>query len=291
MGGLILHYRIYIDVVFCINFVMDYIVIAVTDSILKCSAKSTRAARLLRRLAAAFEGALWVCFIILFRLYSPVWNVVTYFGICTLMIFTVAGKNRPSVILKGVAMLYLITCAMGGFIHVIYYYTTFGYLINSAGAKWGTANLWVAALGAVLFTPFIKWAAEAVIRRLSAGVLVYPVIIEYRGKSINARALCDTGNSLTDPYNGEPVNVAQADCIESLIGDYAECGYHLIPYSAIGSDNGLIPVVRFDRLTICDRKEKHIIERPLFAMYSGKFAGETEYTVIIHPKLMSGTKG
>lgn len=287
-----MHYRIYIDVVFCINFVMDYIVLAITDSIVKCSAKSkSYAIRLIRRLAAALEGTLWVCLIILLRLFHPLWYVITYFGICALMIFTISGKSKISAIFKGVGVLYLITCALGGFIHILYYYTVFGYFICNVGAKLGMANLWLVAMGTILFVPVIRWGVEFTRRKMAVRTLMCSVIIEYKGKSVCGQALCDTGNSLTDPYNGEPVNVAQADCIGCIIDDYTECGYHLIPYSAIGNDNGLIPVVRFDKLTITDDKGEYIIEKPLFAMYSGKFAKESEYKIIIHPEMMSGTKG
>ena len=287
-----MHYRIYIDVVFCINFVMDYIVIAITDSIVKCSAKSkSYAIKLIRRFAAAFEGALWVCLIIMLGLFHPLWNVVTYAGICTLMVFTVSGRQKPIVILKAVAMLYLVTCALGGFIHILYYYTALGFLICNAGAKMGMAKLWLVALGAIIVVPVIRWGISRAGRKMSAEKLLCTVTVENKGKSICGRALCDTGNSLTDPYNKEPVNVAQADCVAALIDDYAECGYHLIPYSAIGKENGLIPVVRFDRLTITDKEGKYTVERPLFALYSGKFAKEEDYRIIIHPKMMSGTKG
>ena len=67
--------------------------------------------------------------------------------------------------------------------------------------------------------------------------------------------------------------------------------YHLIPYSSIGNENGVIPVVRINRLKIIGGKETWIVEKPLLALYSGSFSGNTDYEFIIHPDILAKTKG
>ncbi len=286
-----MHYEIYIDVVFCINFVMDYIILSITDGILKCTNRTRPAVRLLKRYAAAAAGALWVCVVLVFRLYGLVWNVITYIPVCAMMIIIMADIRKPSVILKGVGVMYLAACMFGGFIHILYYYTMFGYMVSRPDNGLYTASIWHIAAGTVLFTPALKIAYT----RISAGFkirrFVYEIEIEHGGRKISLKALCDTGNSLTDPYNGEPVNIICSDCLDMIIGDMTGCGYHLVPYKAVGTDDGLIPVIRLDRLILHDGQKIKVIDKPLFALYSGKFAGQEEYRAIVHPALMGGTKG
>lgn len=288
---------------------MDYIVLSITAGIMRAtiSAKTgagesigDRLVFYLRKILAAFLGAVWVCIMLALRLRNPLWNAVTYLVVCGLMVYTVAGKNRPGVIIKGMGIMYLTTSALGGFIHILYYYTAFGFFVNSLGKGGGSASLWLVLGSSVIAAPAVKLFFEFAAGRLSnAGARSIAVICN-KDKEIRLDALCDTGNSLTDPLYGEPVNVVEAGCVQELVGAYEECSYHLIPYSSIGNDKGLIPVVRLDRLTVIGTKGTFIIDRPLFALYSGKFAAQTDYKVIIHPmamskaqpvKKVSGTKG
>lgn len=286
-----MHYEIYIDVVFCINFVMDYIMLSITDGILKCNKRPHRIAVILRRYAAALAGALWVCAIIVFRLYKPVWNIVSYIPVCAVMVMITVGVRSPVRIIKGVGVMYITACLLGGFVHIIYYYTAFGYIINSPSNRVYAASIWHIVAAAVLFTPIVRYSYREFFVKISMRKFIYHIEVGFNGRNISLDALCDTGNSLTDPYNGEPVNIICADCLGGIIGDITGCGYHLIPYNAIGKPDGLIPVVRLDRLIIYDEKKELVIDKPLFALYSGGLTKRGEYRAIVHPAMMSGTKG
>ncbi|MCM1308536.1 MAG: sigma-E processing peptidase SpoIIGA [Butyrivibrio sp.] len=295
-----MYFEIYLDVLFLVNFVMDYIVLSITAGIM-CATVSARPAvrsnargRLifyLRKILAAFLGAVWVCAMLLLRLRNPLWNAVTYFVICGLMVFTVAGKSRPGVIVRGMGIMYLTTCALGGFIHVLYYYTTIGFFLNGlVGPSGENASVWVVLGGSVIAAPAIRLFWEFAASRLSHASAKSVAVIENGGSEVRLSALCDTGNSLFDPICGEPVNVVESECVQKLIGSYEECSYHLIPYSAIGSERGLIPVVRFEKLTVIGGEGTFVAEGPLFALYSGKFAAKTDYHVLLHPMMLGGAQ-
>lgn len=295
-----MYYEIYLDVLFLVNFVMDYIVLSITVRIM-CATVSVRTSagngikgRLifyLRKVLAAFLGAVWVCVMLLMRLRNPLWNAVTYFVICGLMVFTAAGRQRPGAIVRGMGIMYLTTCALGGFIHVLYYYTTIGFFLNGlAGANGENASVWVVFCGSVIAAPAIRLFWEFAVSRLSRASAKSVAVISNKGREVRLSALCDTGNSLTDPICGEPVNVVESECVQKLISSYEECSYHLIPYSAIGSERGLIPVVRFEKLTVIGEGGAFVVESPLFALYSGKFAANTDYRVILHPMMFGGAR-
>ena len=95
--------------------------------------------------------------------------------------------------------------------------------------------------------------------------IVYLGDPEKSGFLLELTALRDSGNSLTDPFTGEPVLVAQYDAVKKLLpcalprpADPAApmtrlqaqgVGCRLIPYHALGS-SGMLLAVRCDRVTV-----------------------------------------
>ena len=297
-----MRYIIYLDMLFLVNFVMDYAVVSLTAYILcrmKASGKVPVKSRgikeeiscCLKKILASVVGALWVCIMLFFRLTNPLWNIVTYIPVAALMVIIISDRFNFKLILKGLLILYSVTFFLGGFIHVLYYYTTLGYMINVLGRdKEKTASALLVFGGVIIAAPFLKLFIKALSMKLSDAGNKRNIIIENDGKKVRITALWDTGNSLTDPLLKEPVSVVLSDCVRELMESEFSCGYHLIPYTSIGSEKGVLPVVRFEKLTVLGEKEIHVINKPLFALYAGKFAESTDYKAILNP-MICRTKG
>ena len=90
------------------------------------------------------------------------------------------------------------------------------------------------------------------------------------GESLSCLALRDTGNTLSDPATGEPVLVARWQIAARLLPDLKltreafedpagilvrlrterpALRVRLIPFRAVGTDGGLLPALRMDRIT------------------------------------------
>lgn len=291
-----MHYLIYIDVLFMVNFIMDYIVLSLVADILGYSAVTkvkmhseygrdhTSVIFCLRKIGAASSGALWVSLVLILRLKGVWWDIVTYLVISAFMASCIVNPREWQKLIKCILVMYFVTCALGGIMHVFYYYTAFGCMVESISRKASATAFLPVIFGAVILAPVIKLIVQYVSGVVSSRKIMPVVIIENNGRKLRLKALVDTGNSLTDPLNGGEVNVIEAKTAEALIESYADCHYHLVPFMSIGKEKGLIPVVRFDRLTIIG-DEKHIVEKPLFALYSGRFSN-SGYRVILHPGML-----
>lgn len=295
-----MHYIIYIDVLFVVNFILDYIVLSITAGILYhtttlseySDVRRKPPAVYIKRVLAAVLGALWACVLLWFEFLNPMWNFVTVMVVGPVMVLIIMGRTKLGCYLKGIGILYVVTFMLGGIMHVIYYYTSFGFLINVLMSNEVSGIcIWLILAGVVIGYALIHWFVAFIFRQKINKESHYAVIIEHDGKQISLNALFDTGNGLFDPIYGEPVNVVEADAITELIDSYDKISFHLIPYSSIGQEHGLIPVVKLNKLVIIKENEKKIIENPYFALYSGKFSANTEYRMILHPQIVHRTKG
>lgn len=291
-----MHYIIYLDVLFVVNFIMDYTVLSITAWILQHTTTLPANGNYkdffkmyIRRIAGAVIGALWACAMLGFGLMEPAWNIVTYLLVGPSMVLLITGIKGFSVFVKGIGIMYLSTFVLGGLLHVIYYYTTFGYFLHTLiSAREGNIGIWIVIAGSIPGCALIKWLVGYIQSRGSVIEARYTVIIENDGTQIKLSALCDTGNGLYDPVYNSAVNVVESSAVTELLTSYEKMSFHLIPYSSIGTERGMIPVVRVNKLIIIGRKETKIVNNPLFALYSGKFSSKSGYKVILHPEMLKG---
>lgn len=94
------------------------------------------------------------------------------------------------------------------------------------------------------------------------------------------------GNSLYDPIFNVPVNLIESEAARKIMEDGMGMGYHLIPFASVGNESGLIPVVQFTGLTIHTSGGEFHIDKPWFALYSGRLSGKEEYNIILHPEML-----
>ena len=58
--------------------------------------------------------------------------------------------------------------------------------------------------------------------------------------------MADSGNRLVEPVTGKPVSIIAAADAKEFLGEKA--GVLMIPYRAVGTENGMLPGVLFDRM-------------------------------------------
>ena len=97
-------------------------------------------------------------------------------------------------------------------------------------------------------------------RRLGHAGRLVPVTVSLGEKQVKLTALYDTGNTLRDPFTGEPVLVVQASAARALLGAVDldnpapilarwKGKARLLPYKAVGG-HGVLLAVRCDRVVI-----------------------------------------
>lgn len=127
----------------------------------------------------------------------------------------------------------------------------------------------------------------------SADISVSEVHVEFMGKAAELRALHDSGNTLFDPITGSSVLIGGADTLSPLFPEFAdkfkaadctevltvpelEGRLRLIPYSAVGTQSGMLAAFRPDRICIDGKERSDII-----AAVSPHFVGGDGFDCIL----------
>lgn len=269
--------NLYADVLFFINFMMDFLILSITGRMMKY-----RLSRLRIVLGAAF-GAAWAVFAAAFPI-LPLWTEMffTYGVISILMVMTAFSVKKPKEIGKAAGALYLVTVAMAGTLEALYQHTKAGYYIeqilkgNSRKALpfyrlvFLAAGAYFAARGALgFFTQTLRDKNK-----------FYEVTMHYRGKEKKVTALLDTGNRLYEPVSRRPVHVVTYEAVRELCESVAQVVY--IPFESVGKKDGVMPGIFLDEMEVRQGDEVKVIEKPLVAVCKKELSLNGEYQMLLH---------
>ena len=235
--------RIYLDAVFLLNFLVDYLLLLGTNRLSGFPPGRGRCAW------AALVGAVYGAACLLpgmTFLGSLLWRSV-FLGLMGAAAF---GWGRSA--LKRTGVFVILAMALGG-----------------AAVSIGKGNFWSLILAALGVWLLCRAAFDGAV-----GTKEYvPIQLSYGGKSLSLTALRDTGNTLRDPITGEQVLVLSAEAAEGLTGLSREQlrhpletlakgaipGLRLIPYRAVGQGSGFLLALRFQDVRIGNHSRSAVV--------------------------------
>lgn len=248
----------YLDLLMLLNFGVDYLLLLGTQRFYGAPPNQPRL------LAAAVLGAAYggICLIPGFRfLGSILWRLV-FLCLMSAAAFGLRGNT-----LRRTGVFCLLSLALGG--------------MATLAAKADARTLLLCAGALCLFCRMLLGSG--------AGSRMVPLAIRHDGQSVRLTALRDTGNELRDPVSGEHVVVLSQPEAEKLTGltrqellnpihtleKHPMGGLRLIPYHAVGKENGLLLGMRFREVTI-DGKTC-----PVVVAFSPNRVGNEEYQALL----------
>lgn len=270
--------KIYLDVVFLENFLMDYMLLLLTGKILHKQKKAVG------MLFAAVIGSSYSVFsglAVMFWIteHAALWqgtlqllNLVTAYIMAKCAYESVNAKSACICVATMLTLAFL----TGGLLSWMEQTFLAGIVSRS------TVFL---AVGTVFFGYlFLQRWVGAIRERMHYKKSNLPVILRLQGKQIGCRGLWDSGNSLREPITGRPVVIVE----EGLLlrhGIAQPERYFAIPYHAIGTQNGILKGVLADELEIPGQQGEKRWQKVMLGIYEGKISRQDEYQVILHPKL------
>ncbi|MDR1703415.1 MAG: sigma-E processing peptidase SpoIIGA [Clostridiales bacterium] len=283
---------VYADVLFLLNFCVDFAVMRMTGGLLKRGAKTYRIA-----LGAAFASFTY-CVFFTMGITGAALTVLSLVGMLA-GLFTGFAPVRFRTFAVLAVCAFLLTFALGGVCFAVY----FAFLAPAGIPAW----LLAAAAGLV-------YAAERLIRRRIERTVMNKaayadVTVGLMGKEASFTALVDTGHRCLEPISRWPVIAAEYGAVKALFPQktaaffdeerrYEEADLEraaqafrdgeldsrmrIIPFRALGSKNGVLVGFRPDYYIINGHKAREAV----VGIYSGILSADGEYRALLNPALM-----
>ncbi|HHW41539.1 MAG TPA: sigma-E processing peptidase SpoIIGA [Syntrophomonadaceae bacterium] len=297
---------IYVDILFIVNFVMDYIALWATARLSQIRCVPWRLA------TAACLGSCYSIFVLL-----PGLGFLTAFWVkflVSLLMLVVAFipfhiKKFGRVLLY----FYLIAFTMGGTV-LGFIYLMSNFSINPSFSNLPIPYLWL-ALGLGIAILLGKWGVPSLKKSFLRDLLRVPVIIKVGGRELKITGLVDTGNQLVDPLTGAPVVIVEHEVIApylppntrdlfgaggelevaKLSSSFREDGevlpFRLIPFTTIGKHHGMLVGFKPEEITILAGDQEIRNTNVVICLYNRRLSPRGAYRALIHPDLLHTPAG
>lgn len=198
--------KVFVDVLFIINFIIDYILLSVTSFFAR------KRLKILNTVLASTVGGVFSA-VIFFVPMAHFLSMVSAFSVSLLMILITFGKRSFLKILKDTAILYLVSLVAGGLAFAIL--PKYDSLFNN-GIFYADINAYSLLFVFVMSVIIIHGATGYIRRQKIKSSYIYELTVERKGKSITDFAFFDSGNFLTDPLSQKSVIVAEWKSVSPL---------------------------------------------------------------------------
>jgi len=209
-----LELTVYADILFVVNFTMDYLALYVTSFIMKLKFSVTRG------IIAALFGGLYGVVSVALGLGGVINLVVTVIS-GAIMCLMVNGFLTLNMYLREMMVFLVSNLIIGGGMTALYA------AFNSLGAAkhlliYGEVEsveeqlpLALFAVGAFFITVILALFGRSFSKRKSVGTV--DVTLKYGGRTVHISAIEDSGNLLTEPLSGQPIIIISRHKAESVL--------------------------------------------------------------------------
>lgn len=261
-----MRYEVYLDAVILIQFVMNYCVLRLTESLMRL--KTSR----LRVVLASLAGAFGSCLLFLpigLNAYLKFIFVFILFGSLMLGIaFRVRGMRQYLCMLLAIVST---TFLLGGVVQ---------WLMSMLGRNIPML-LWIVLVWVIYC--LLQFGLKQYRKQKS---LFIPVTILLEGddkstKQISIIALKDTGNRLREESTGKAVCI-----IEQGIADFKKEELYKVTYHTLGNENDEMNAQMIPRMVIHTKEGDVVSKDVMLALYPGKISKKGAYHMILHPEYL-----
>lgn len=261
--GVSMEYELYIDVLFLINFMMDYLILSLVHYILKFNTKAYRI------LLGSILGAFSMCSMVLIGLNNSILILLVYHMIIsTLMVVISFGLKNIVDIVKSCIILYVSSVLMGGLLSIFSkYLTTVSIFFTLVILSYYTVKgIWI----------YLKYLSQDTIRK-------YEVEITIGTHTFVGRGILDTGNLLKEPITLNPVHIINSTLISTQNISIDKDSLRYIPYNSIGG-SGVLQAIKAHKMYI--KGEKNIcVYEPIIALSKENISSKNGYDIILNPNI------
>ena len=292
---------IYVDVLFAVNLIINYILLRV------CCVFSQLKVINRRIIIASVTGACYALF-----MFFPEFSVL-YSTLCKMMVsMLLVAISFPFYSIRSyirtLIIFYIVSFSFGGCVLGVFYFSDIGARLGavySNGILYFNLPWTILALSGGIFYISAKLFAFFSGKLLRVNHLKKKLYICYGEKTAELIALLDTGNMLMDPISLSPVIIAEYRLIKNLfdddirnsldkmhndnitriISDVNQQGLpaRLIPFSSLGKSSGMMIGFVPDHAEIHDECGVKVVDSCVVALWGAQLSKDRSYGALLNP--------
>ncbi len=216
------------------------------------------------------------------------------------MIYIAFNPQNIKSAFKYIVIFYLTSFVFGGCAFALLYYVKPQNIFYKNGTLSGTYPIKIAFLGAMLGIIILNIAFRLIKNRMKKSEMFCKITIKYNEKTINFRAIIDSGNLLKDPISSSSVIVVEKkqlnDVIDENILDNLQnilsgkvdlideeyiSKFRLIPFSSLGKQNGMLLGFKPDLVLLEFDDVRKKVDNTIIAIYDKEMTKNGEYSGIV----------
>lgn len=296
---------IYLDSVWLLNFLLDYMLLALTNKLTRLNIKQTR----------LFLGAIVASMLVPLTIYFPDSFVATLpfkiiFSI--IIILTTFGFKNLIQLVKLLFMFYFISFSIGGGLIAIHFTlknplstTNTGILTFNSGFGDPISWLFVICLFPIVWV-FTKQRMDKHVQEKIRYDALYQVTITIKGIEHTTSGFVDSGNQLVDPFTKKPVVICDElflmnwfeetewKMLRQAFNDWNMEGIPInwldsivvIPYQGVEGGDGILFAIKPEKLTIVYGQQEIHTNQVLIGMKFGQLTNDASYHCLLQPELI-----
>ena len=294
---------IYAEYVFLENFIMNYFILSLTSKFSRFKSKR------IKFILASSLGALYA-FVIFFPSLHFLFSVLMKIACSMLIIIVCFTPYRFKDFFRLLSIFYLVTLVFGGAGFALFYFNNFNGIISNGIfyiTNISVKNIFISCGVAYILIQFC-WGY--IHERLLKEKIFMDVSIEINNRKVNLKGIVDTGNSLMDPISRYPVIIVEYNAIENILpieikdillnnqvfsfdqviakldGSSWVTRFRIIPYRALGTENGMLIGFKPDNVLIYNDEYYKDIKEIIIAIYNKNLSETGDYKVLLHPDII-----
>lgn len=260
LSGRYMKQVIYIDVLICVNLVINYFLILATSKFLYLRLKR------LRLILGEVLGAVYSLYILLPD-YPVFVSLITRLFMAATIMGTVFGFKNLKILAKSVAYFFIVSFLFSGIMFGMWYvFRPRGMAINNGVVYFNISPLLLIASSLVAYT--VIEITNRILEKKENKNLVCSVLVRVGERQVNFAAKVDTCNSLREPFSNLPVIVASEEVLKPILPqgfwpfikgnemqNFEDFKIRFIPFQTV-SGEGLLPAFKPDVVKIKNDFEK-----------------------------------
>lgn len=294
---------VYIDVLLIENFFMNFLLLYLLSRFTK------NKTCIWRLIASAIFGAMYVI-IVFFPGLQFFYTILIKFSVSVIMIIIAFFPLKILAVIRSIFLFYLEAFIFGGLLlGTLFLKSSALNTVNGALlVESPTPSPTFLILGSIVATIITKYGFDFFENHSINEKLKLKLEIVLNNQSCVLTALIDTGNSLKDPITNEPVIIVYYKAIfdilpeelkEVIEHDYSyeifksrviksvlKSRIRIIPYKALGVENGLLLGVKVDLIISEQSGISTMIKEPVIAFYNMPISNMGDYQALTYPGII-----